>query len=101
MTGGRPATALAKDCCFKGVGNLTEDVKNLQKDKIMLQNQLRESNQGKHEAMQRAMQLGERIEQLERNLKDIDVTALAMESDANIKVQDKEKYCNELKVSIN
>ena len=41
LSGGRPPIALAKDCCFRGVNNLQEDVQTLQKEKTNIQAQLR------------------------------------------------------------
>uniref|UniRef100_A0A1B0DEH0 Uncharacterized protein n=1 Tax=Phlebotomus papatasi TaxID=29031 RepID=A0A1B0DEH0_PHLPP len=60
LSGGRPITSLARDCCFRGVGSMAEDVELLQKQKCDLRRELNEAISAQHEAMQRAMRLAER-----------------------------------------
>lgn len=40
FSGGRPAAALGKDCCYKNVSQLAKDVEVLQYEKIYLQKKL-------------------------------------------------------------
>lgn len=100
LTGGRPPQALAKDCCFKNVGALAEDVEQLQKDKVQQQIQLEESIKSQHEAMKRAMDLAEENNNLKQNIKKLADTALTVESQANLKLVERENFITELKIKL-
>lgn len=86
LIGGRPVSALGRDCCYRGVGQLSDDVDALQRDKIALQQQLKDTVVQQHEAMQRALKLAERNQQLETDLREMDRVALQVESEANRKI---------------
>lgn len=83
LIGGRPASALAKDCCYRGVGSLTEDVEQLQTEKSKIQLKLERCLQSQHEAMERAMSLEEKNQRLTKELNAIEKVALSVESEAN------------------
>lgn len=83
--GGRPASALGKDCCYRGIGKLSDDVDGLQRDKVALQQQLKDTVLQQHEAMQRALKLAEHNQQLEKDLREMEGVALQVESEANRK----------------
>lgn len=98
LTGGRPVAALGRDCCYRGVGSLTDDVDGLQKEKIALQNQLKECVTQQHEAMQRAMRLAEQNERLTAELHEMEKVALSVEAEANAKLMNKGKEQSKLEV---
>lgn len=79
LEGGRPLGVLARDCCPQC---------NQKECRIKsLENQLAESVEKQHEAMTRAVQLAERNQHLERELKDIDNMAMAVEEECQSKVK--------------
>lgn len=98
MEGGRPIQALNQDCCYKDVDvkmtRMQEDIDNLQKSKKDLENRLKEAVIKQHEAMKRALSLAERNKVLEKEMRDIDQIALAVEAECNSTVK-----CNYNKVS--
>lgn len=85
LIGGRPVSALGKDCCYRGTGKLSDDVDALQRDKVALQKQLKETVSQQHEAMQRALKLGEDNNKLEKELSKIEGAAMQVEAEANRK----------------
>lgn len=50
--------------------------------------------------MNRAMDLASRNEVLEQDMEQMATVALSVERDANVKLLDKQKYCDRLKVRI-
>lgn len=99
LIGGRPSSALAKDCCYRGVGTLTEDMEEMQREKSKLQQQLENCLRGQHEAMERAMSLDETNKKLMKELKDIEKVALSVETEANSSLSTLHKENLKLKVS--
>ncbi|XP_037909139.1 centrosomal protein of 135 kDa isoform X2 [Hermetia illucens] len=97
LCGGRPADALAKDCCYKNIGTLSEDVEDLQKEKAELVKKFREAQNSMHEAMQRAITLEEKNKQLENELEDFQKAALSVEYEANAELAKKENELSSLK----
>ncbi|XP_025602495.2 testis-specific gene 10 protein isoform X2 [Athalia rosae] len=91
LDGGRPLSAVTKDCfCKKMDKNHCEDVRDveiLECAKQDLEDRLKDSMEKQHEAMSRALKLAERNEKLEKELRDIDHIALAVEADCNSVVQ--------------
>lgn len=100
LSGGRPAKALAKDCCFKNVGALAEDVDQLQRDKLQLQSQLEETIKTQHEAMNRAMELADVNDKLKQDMKELQEVAINLESEANLKIIEGEKVIASLKIKL-
>lgn len=98
--GGRPATALAKDCCYKGVSKITEDVSVLQRQKIEMQRQLDDFQDANEQLKQKSREQKQKIAQLEAFLKEISETALYVEREANLKVKSLKKDIAELKESL-
>ncbi|XP_055695136.1 centrosomal protein of 135 kDa-like isoform X1 [Lutzomyia longipalpis] len=97
LSGGRPVTTLARDCCFRGVGSMAEDVEILQKQKCDLKKELNEALVAQHEAMQRAMRLAERNSILEQDYSELEKTALDLETKANRMACDKDHENSDLK----
>lgn len=87
MEGGRPVQALNQDCCYKDVEakmiRMQEDIEILQRSKRDLENRLKEAVIKQHEAMKRALSLAERNKVLEKEMRDIDQIALAVETECN------------------
>ncbi|KAG5335528.1 CP135 protein, partial [Acromyrmex heyeri] len=92
MLEGRSYPAINKDCIKKsgGTHDATEinEVKVLQQVKLELEQQLKESLNKQHDAMSQAMKLAARNEELEKELRDIDHVALAVEADCNSTVKE-------------
>lgn len=97
LSGGRPVTTLARDCCFRGVGSMAEDVEILQKQKCDLKKELNEALSVQHEAMQRAIRLADRNSHLEQEYNELEKTALDLEAKANKMANEKEQENMELK----
>ncbi|XP_071559651.1 uncharacterized protein [Temnothorax nylanderi] len=64
------------------------EVRILQQAKLELEQQLKESLNKQHDAMSQAMKLAARNEELEKELRDIDHVALAVEADCNSAVKE-------------
>ncbi|XP_046816046.1 centrosomal protein of 135 kDa-like isoform X6 [Vespa crabro] len=97
LEGGRPYSAVAKDCLCKKVDKMhvvshdtdeNNDLKILLQNKQELEQQLKEAVNKQHEAMSQAMKLAERNEELEKELRDIDHIALSVEADCNSAVKE-------------
>ncbi|XP_066590884.1 centrosomal protein of 135 kDa isoform X2 [Prorops nasuta] len=96
LEGGRPHTAVVSDCYCKNMEehfNESQDnrevseLRILQQTKLELEKELKDALQKQHEAMSHAMKLAERNEELEKELRDIDNIALAVEADCNTAVK--------------
>lgn len=72
------------------------EVKILQQAKINLEQQLREALDKQHDAMSKAMKLADRNEELEKELRDIDHIALAVEADCNSTVKENNRRVSNL-----
>ncbi|XP_036150015.1 centrosomal protein of 135 kDa isoform X2 [Monomorium pharaonis] len=97
LEGGRSYAAVNKDCICKKmekkpstIQDVTEisEVRILQQAKLELEQQLKESLNKQHDAMSQAMKLATRNEELEKELRDIDHVALAVEADCNSAVKE-------------
>ncbi|XP_024890423.1 centrosomal protein of 135 kDa-like isoform X2 [Temnothorax curvispinosus] len=71
-----------------GDGTEINEVRILQQAKLELEQQLKESLNKQHDAMSQAMKLAARNEELEKELRDIDHVALAVEADCNSTVKE-------------
>ncbi|XP_057321420.1 centrosomal protein of 135 kDa isoform X2 [Microplitis mediator] len=83
---------------WSGQNKLSEinEVRVLQQAKLNLEQQLRDALDKQHDAMTQAMKLAERNEELEKELKDIDHIALAVEADCNSTVKENNKRVSQL-----
>ncbi|CAG5074975.1 Similar to CEP135: Centrosomal protein of 135 kDa (Homo sapiens) [Cotesia congregata] len=86
------------ECNLLGSNKLSEinEVRVLQQAKLNLEQQLRDALDKQHDAMTQAMKLAERNEELEKELKDIDHIALAVEADCNSTVKENNKRVSQL-----
>ncbi|XP_011647939.1 centrosomal protein of 135 kDa isoform X2 [Pogonomyrmex barbatus] len=105
LEGGRSHIALSKDCTCKKIEKKTDvthntaeinEVKILQQAKLELEQQLKESLNKQHDAMSQAMKLAARNEELEKELRDIDHVALAVEADCNSAVKENNRRVGKL-----
>lgn len=100
LIGGRPPAALGKDCCYRGVGNLSEDVTTLQNQKVALQADLKAAVDQQHKVQQREMALAKRNRALEQELRQLEDVALHIEEAANEKLRVKEEELERVQVCI-
>lgn len=100
LTGGRPVAALGRDCCYRGIDTLTEDMKLLQQQLIATKKELKESLEQQHEAKLRAIKLDEEKKKYAKDLKQMEEFALRFQDEANEKLLDKEKDYEHLVVRI-
>lgn len=100
LIGGRPVAALGRDCCYRGVDNLQEDVKNLQKEKCAIKAQLERTVMEMHETMERAINLEKYNQKLQKELNEMEKIALSVESEANAKFIDKKNDCRKLELKL-
>ncbi|XP_022211364.2 centrosomal protein of 135 kDa isoform X2 [Drosophila obscura] len=100
LSGGRPPAALAKDCCYKEVGALSEDIDLLQREKSELMMQVREYQDKMHDAMQRAVRSDEDKRKLQMNLDELKQAALQVEEQANLEIDARELEVKHLQVEL-
>lgn len=82
------------------MGTLQEDVQSLQRQKALIQEKLDRAGTELHEAMNRAMDLASRNEILEQDMEEMATVALSVERDANAKLLNRQKHCDQLEVRI-
>jgi centrosomal protein CEP135 len=100
LVGGRPASALAKDCCYKDVSKITEDVSVLQRDKIKLQAKLQEYVERTEKLLDKSKSQKQKIESLEAHIAQITDAALYVEKEANLRIKNQKRDIAELKENI-
>lgn len=89
--GGRPASALAKDCCYKDVSKITEDVSVLQRDKIELQRKLTDVLDRNESLHKKWKEQRVKLTKLEAYVREISDAALYVEREANLKIKNQNK----------
>lgn len=97
FAGGRPINALAKDCCYKDVSKITEDLGKLQRDKVELQMKLSDCMSGHEKLMSKLNGVKKKNAELEAYISEIGDAALFVEKEANLKIKDQKQKINELK----
>ncbi|EDW41545.1 GM25508 [Drosophila sechellia] len=100
LAGGRPLGALAKDCCYKDVGALSQDIDLLQREKSDLMMQVREFQDKMHDAMQRALSSEEDKMKLQTQLEELKEAALQVEQQANAEIDAKELELRQLQLEL-
>ncbi|KYB27999.1 centrosomal protein of 135 kDa [Tribolium castaneum] len=103
LEGGRPIQAIKKDCtcnCTCTNKDLHEggsdQLNKVLQEKHVLENRLKDALAKQHEAMKRCMHLAERNKLLEKEMKDIDHLALAVEAECNNTVKNNAEKVNRL-----
>ncbi|CAG9800822.1 unnamed protein product [Chironomus riparius] len=101
FVGGRPVNALARDCCYKDVSKITEDISHLQKDKIELTTRLADNEERYEKLFQKWKIQKCTIKNLEDQLKEITEAALYVEKEANMRIKNQNRNIAELKENLN
>lgn len=101
FVGGRPVNALVKDCCYKDVSKLTDDINHLQHQKIELTTKLNDYEDRNEKLYQKWKQQKEKIKQMEAYLKEISDAALYVEREANLRIKNQNRDIVELKENLN
>lgn len=100
LVGGRPVSALAKDCCYKNVKEITHDVSVLQRDKIKLQEKLQEYFDRNEKLLEKVKNQREKIGNLEAYISQISDAALYVEREANLRIKNQNRDIAGLKENI-
>ncbi|KAH8405257.1 hypothetical protein KR222_000686 [Zaprionus bogoriensis] len=100
LAGGRPPAALAKDCCYKEVGALSQDIDLLQREKSELMLQVRQYQEKMHDAMQRALSIEEDKQKLQAHLNELKEAALQVEQQANAEIDARELELRQLQIEL-
>lgn len=115
LTGGRPLSALAKDCCYRDISSLAEDIQRLQRQKSEIEANYELAINAQSHALEEVARLKEQNNKLTKELNDIKDVALSVESEANdsldalykrntalkLKLNDSKKRIHELESQIN
>ncbi|KOB75339.1 Uncharacterized protein OBRU01_07668, partial [Operophtera brumata] len=86
LEGGRPLTAVNKDCCNPSdskIQNLIEELHNLESTHDVLKKEVANGLEKQHEAMLRALSLADKNKSLQEELQKVDALALKVEEDCN------------------
>uniref|UniRef100_A0A182LU91 Uncharacterized protein n=1 Tax=Anopheles culicifacies TaxID=139723 RepID=A0A182LU91_9DIPT len=100
FAGGRPAAALAKDCCYRDVNELGHDVATLQQEKVSLQQELLEARQTHERTVRKLSRLSEKNQQLEKDLREFENVAMKVESEANLNIIEHDRKNSDLQVKL-
>ncbi|XP_034482120.1 centrosomal protein of 135 kDa isoform X2 [Drosophila innubila] len=100
LAGGRPPAALAKDCCYKDVGTLSQDIDLLQREKSELMAQVREYQAKMHDAMQHALRIEDDKRKLQSNLDELKEAALQVEQQANCEIDARELELRQMQAEL-
>lgn len=101
LTGGRPVLALAKDCCYKDISSLAEDIQRLQAQKSQIEAKYEQAIKGQETILHENDRLKEQNEKLAKELNDIKDLALSVESEANVSLDALYKRNTALKLKLN
>uniref|UniRef100_A0A182NZX2 Uncharacterized protein n=1 Tax=Anopheles epiroticus TaxID=199890 RepID=A0A182NZX2_9DIPT len=100
FAGGRPAAALAKDCCYRDVNELGHDVVTLQQEKLSLQQALTEARETHERTARKLSRLADKNQQLEKELRVFENAAMKLESEANLKILEHDRKNSDLQVKL-
>lgn len=98
LVGGRPLDALQKDCCYRGIRTLADDVEQLQREKSKIQAEYEEAIQNHHVAIDTIAVLKQQNQKITKELNDLKEIALSVESEANVSLETLHKRNVALKV---
>lgn len=84
LTGGRPVSALTKDCCYRDISTLAEDLQRLQQQKSQCDANYKQSVKSLENALLENERLNEKCKQLSNKMEVIAETAYSVESEANL-----------------
>lgn len=101
LIGGRPASALLKDCCYHGVVSLNTDLDALQKQKAEIHKKYEDTIRSQQGTMNRTVYLTEKNRILMKELAEIKEVALNAENDANQTLGTLHQKNTQLKLKLN
>lgn len=101
LQGGRPIDALTKDCCYRDISSLAEDVQQLQREKSKVQANYDQAMKNQNSTLQEIARLKEQNDKLTRELSEIKDVALNVESEANLSLENLYKRNTALKIKLN
>lgn len=104
LEGGRPPTAIAKDCCkgsldFK-LQDLLKQLHDIESTNNILKKEIDNGLEKQHEAMLRALNLAEKNKNLQEEIQKVDALALKVEEDCNKRLADMTKEMRVLQTRI-
>lgn len=100
LAGGRPVSALAKDCCYRDISTLAEDLQRLQKQKAQCEANYEQAIKGQKHALGEIDRLKDDNEKLSHELKQIKDVALSVESEANLSLDALHKSNTSLRLKL-
>lgn len=100
FAGGRPPAALAKDCCYKDVSKISEDLGKLQREKVEMQVKLNDCIDHHKKLQTKFNNVKRKNSELLAYINEIGDAALFVEREANLKIKDQKQKINELKESL-
>lgn len=101
LSGGRPISALAKDCCYRDISSLAEDLKRLQCQKSQCEANYDQAMKDQNHALQEIERLKDENGKLSKELASIKDLALSVESEANVSLHTLHKRNLALKLKLN
>lgn len=101
LTGGRPVLALAKDCCYRDISSLVEDLQQLQQQKSECEANYAQAIKSESHAHEEIARLKEEHNKLSAEMSDIKEVALSVESEANQTLESLHNRNTELKQKLN
>lgn len=93
--------ALAKDCCYRDISSLAEDIQRLQAQKSQIEAKYEQTIKGQETYLYENDRLKEQNEKLSKELNDIKDLALSVETEANVSLDALYKRNTALKLKLN
>lgn len=93
--------ALAKDCCYRDISSLAEDIQRLQAQKTQIEAKYEQTIKGQETYLYENDRLKEQNEKLSKELNDIKDLALSVETEANVSLDALYKRNTALKLKLN
>lgn len=101
LVGGRPASALVKDCCYHGVVSLNTDIDALQRQKAEIHQKYEDTIRSQQDTINRTVYLTEKNLALAREMAELKEVALNAENDANLTLSSLHRKNTQLKAKLN
>lgn len=101
LSGGRPISALAKDCCYRDISSLAEDLKRLQRQKSQCEANYEQAIKDQNHALDEIQRLKDENGKLSMELSNMKDLALSVESEANLSLDTLHKRNVALKSKLN
>lgn len=101
LSGGRPIPALAKDCCYRDISSLAEDLKQLQRQKSQCEANYEQEVQRHRNTLEEMEHLKNENGNLKKELASVKDLALSVETEANQSLEAMHKRNTALKSKLN